>query len=86
MAYNNSKLLLFIVINKTLFAINNIQIAISVNGSVKYVNSNLSPVNGNLGPVNGNLCPLKNQQFAVIIGNFLFLDKYRKLLFFLLSV
>ena len=86
MAYNNSKLLLFIVINRTLFAINNIQIAINVNGSVKYVNSNLSPVIGNLCPVNGNLSPLKNQQFGVIIGNLLFLDKNRKLLSFLVSI
>ena len=50
------------------------------------VNDNLSPVNGNLGHVNGNLGPLKNQQFAVILGKLLFLDKNNKLLFFLLSV
>ena len=56
-------------------AINNIQIAINVNG-------NIDAVNGNLGPVNGNLGAMKKEQIAVKISILLFLDKNSKLLFF----
>ena len=46
--------------------INNIQIAINVNGNIDVVNDNLGPVNGNLGA-------MKKQQFALIVGKLLFL-------------
>ena len=51
-------------------------------GNSENANINLGPVNGNLGPVNGNLGALKKQQFAVIIGKFLFFAKKSNILFF----
>ena len=60
--------------------------AININGKLENVNSNLRPVNGNLGHINGKLGPLVNQQFAVIIGNFLFFEEKENKLLFLYKV
>ena len=66
----------------TYIANNIFQISINVNGNLEYVNGHLRPVHGNLGPVNGNLGPLKNQQFAVIIGNLLFFGRIQQIALF----